>query len=178
MPLTYSLVAPIFNEEAVIPVLLKRLDALLEAFEAPAEVILVDDGSRDSSAIVMEARARADKRNWLIDCRAIFGHQIAINVGLDHAAGRAVIVMDADLQDPTEVVLEMIAKWKGGLRRRLRRARLPSGRKPVQAGDRESLLSRHGAARRCLHTTQRRRFPPGGSPGAPTAARRPAATLS
>jgi glycosyltransferase involved in cell wall biosynthesis len=68
MPPTCSLVVPIFNEEAVIAVLLKRLDALLDA---PAEVILVDDGSRDSSAIVIEAKARADKRYWLINCRAI-----------------------------------------------------------------------------------------------------------
>ena len=114
MPPTYSLVAPIFNEEAVIPVLLKRLDALLNSLDAPAEVILVDDGSRDTSAIVIEAKARADKRYRLIKLSRNFGHQIAITVGLDHAAGRAVIVMDADLQDPPEVVLEMIAKWKEG----------------------------------------------------------------
>jgi glycosyltransferase involved in cell wall biosynthesis len=62
---------PIFNEEAVIAVLLKRLDAPLDALEAPPEVILVDDGSRDSSTIVIEAKARADKRYWLINCRAI-----------------------------------------------------------------------------------------------------------
>ena len=114
MPPTYSLVVPIFNEEAVIPVLIKRLDALLEAFDAEAEVIVVDDGSSDTSAIVIEAKARADKRYRLIKLSRNFGHQIAITVGLDYAAGRAVIVMDADLQDPPEVVLEMIAKWKEG----------------------------------------------------------------
>ena len=114
MPPTYSLVVPIFNEEAVIPVLLKRLDALLEAFDAEAEVIVVDDGSSDTSAIVIEAKARADKRYRLIKLSRNFGHQIAITVGLDYAAGRAIIVMDADLQDPPEVVLEMIAKWREG----------------------------------------------------------------
>ena len=114
MPPTYSLVVPIFNEEAVIPVLLRRLDALLDSLDAPSEVIVVDDGSRDTSAIVIEAKARADKRYRLIKLSRNFGHQIAITVGLDHAAGRAVIVMDADLQDPPEVVLEMIAKWKEG----------------------------------------------------------------
>jgi dolichol-phosphate mannosyltransferase len=114
MPPTYSLVVPIFNEEAVIPVLLKRLDALIEAFDAEAEVIVVDDGSSDTSAIVIEAKARADKRYRLIKLSRNFGHQIAITVGLDYAAGRAVIVMDADLQDPPEVVLEMVAKWKEG----------------------------------------------------------------
>jgi len=114
MPPTYSLVAPIFNEEAVIPVLIRRLDALLEALDAEAEVILVDDGSSDTSAIVIEAKARADKRYRLIKLSRNFGHQIAITVGLDYAAGQAVIVMDADLQDPPEVVLEMVAKWKEG----------------------------------------------------------------
>jgi polyisoprenyl-phosphate glycosyltransferase len=114
MPPTYSLVVPIFNEEAVIPVLLNRLDALLGALDAPGEVIVVDDGSKDTSAIVIEAKARVDTRYRLIKLSRNFGHQIAITVGLDHAAGRAVIVMDADLQDPPEVVLEMIAKWKEG----------------------------------------------------------------
>jgi polyisoprenyl-phosphate glycosyltransferase len=114
MPPTYSLVAPIFNEEAVIPVLIRRLDALLEALDAEAEVILVDDGSSDTSAIVIEAKACADKRYRLIKLSRNFGHQIAITVGLDYAAGQAVIVMDADLQDPPEVVLEMVAKWKAG----------------------------------------------------------------
>jgi glycosyltransferase involved in cell wall biosynthesis len=114
MPPTYSLVVPIFNEETVIPILLRRLDALLEALDAEAEVIVVDDGSDDTSAIVIEAKARADKRYRLIKLSRNFGHQIAITSGLDHAAGRAVIVMDADLQDPPEVVLKMIAKWKEG----------------------------------------------------------------
>jgi polyisoprenyl-phosphate glycosyltransferase len=114
MPPTYSLVVPIFNEEAVIPILLQRLDALLEALDAEGEVIVVDDGSDDTGAIVIEAKARADTRYRLIKLSRNFGHQIAITSGLDHASGRAVIVMDADLQDPPEVVLEMIAKWKEG----------------------------------------------------------------
>ncbi len=114
MPPTYSLVVPIFNEEAVIPMLLRRLDALLGALDAEAEVIFVDDGSKDTSTIVIEAKARADSRYRLIRLSRNFGHQIAITVGLDHAAGRAVVVMDADLQDPPEVALEMIAKWKEG----------------------------------------------------------------
>jgi glycosyltransferase involved in cell wall biosynthesis len=114
MPPTYSLVVPIFNEESVIPILLRRLDALLESLDELAEVIVVDDGSADTSALVIEAKARADKRYRLIKLSRNFGHQIAITVGLDHAAGQAVIVMDADLQDPPEIVLEMIARWKEG----------------------------------------------------------------
>ena len=114
MPPTYSLVVPIFNEETVIPMLLRRLDALLDSLDAPGEVIVVDDGSEDTSAIVIEGKARDDRRYRLIKLSRNFGHQIAITVGLDHAVGRAVIVMDADLQDPPEIVLEMIAKWKEG----------------------------------------------------------------
>ena len=67
----YSLVVPIYNEEAVLPILLRRLDALLDRLDGPAEAIFVDDGSGDSSAIVCEAKARADKRCRLINCRAI-----------------------------------------------------------------------------------------------------------
>jgi polyisoprenyl-phosphate glycosyltransferase len=114
MPPTYSFVVPIFNEEAVVPILLRRLDTLLGSLDAPGEVIVVDDGSDDTSAIVIEGKVRADRRYRLIKLSRNFGHQIAITTGMDHAAGRAVIVMDADLQDPPEVVLEMIGKWKEG----------------------------------------------------------------
>jgi polyisoprenyl-phosphate glycosyltransferase len=110
----YSLVIPIFNEEAVLPVLLRRLDALLDRLDGPAEAIFVDDGSRDSGPIVLEAKARADERYRFIKLSRNFGHQIAITTGMDRASGDAVIVMDADLQDPPEVVLEMAAKWREG----------------------------------------------------------------
>jgi len=110
----YSLVVPIYNEEAVLPLLLRRLDALLDALDGPAEAILVDDGSRDTSPIVLEAKARSDPRYRFLQLSRNFGHQIAITTGMDHARGKAVVVMDADLQDPPEVVLEMVAKWKEG----------------------------------------------------------------
>jgi dolichol-phosphate mannosyltransferase len=110
----YSLVVPIFNEEAVIPVLLRRLDALLDQIDASAEVIFVDDGSRDAGPIVLEAKARADSRYRFIKLSRNFGHQLAITTGMTRAAGAAVIVMDADLQDPPEIVLQMIEKWKEG----------------------------------------------------------------
>jgi polyisoprenyl-phosphate glycosyltransferase len=110
----YSLVLPIFNEEAVIPLLLKRLDDLMDRLDGPAEAIFVDDGSRDSGPIVLEARARTDPRYRFVKLSRNFGHQIAITTGMERARGEAVIVMDADLQDPPEVVLEMIAKWKEG----------------------------------------------------------------
>ena len=110
----YSLVIPIYNEQAVLPILLRRLDALLDALDAPAEAILVDDGSRDASPIALEAKARADRRYRFIKLSRNFGHQVAITTGMERAAGQAVIVMDADLQDPPEVVLDIVAKWKEG----------------------------------------------------------------
>ena len=114
MPPVYSLVVPIFNEEAVLPILLRRLDALMDALDAPAEAIFVDDGSRDAGPIVLEAKARADQRYRFIKLSRNFGHQVAITTGMERASGQAVVVMDADLQDPPEVVLEMIAKWRQG----------------------------------------------------------------
>src|SRR5205807_7484733 len=110
----YSIVIPIFNEEAVLPILLRRIDALMDALDAPAEAIFVDDGSTDCSSIVLEAKARDDHRCRYIGLTRNFGHQVAITAGMDAAKGDAVVVMDGDLQDPPEVVLDMIAKWEEG----------------------------------------------------------------
>ena len=110
----YSLVIPVFNEEAVLPVLLRRIDALLDGLDAPAEAIFVDDGSSDCSSIVLEAKAKSDPRYRFIKLARNFGHQIAITAGMDASSGKAVVVMDADLQDPPEVVGEMVARWKEG----------------------------------------------------------------
>lgn len=111
----YSIVVPVFNEEAVLPILLRRLDILLgEQLDGPAEVIFVDDGSTDCSSIVLDAKARADSRYRYLGLSRNFGHQIAITAGIEAASGDAVIVMDADLQDPPEVVLQMIERWKDG----------------------------------------------------------------
>jgi glycosyltransferase involved in cell wall biosynthesis len=110
----YSLVVPVFNEEAVLPVLLRRLDLLMQGLDGPAEVIFVDDGSTDCSAIVMRETAKRDSRFRYIRLSRNFGHQVAITAGMDAASGDAVIVMDADLQDPPEVVAQMIARWKEG----------------------------------------------------------------
>jgi len=110
----YSIVIPVFNEEAVIPMLLLRLDALMERLDGPAETIFVDDGSRDCSGIVLQAKARHDPRYRYIGLSRNFGHQVAITAGMEAASGEAVVVMDADLQDPPEVVEQMIAQWKDG----------------------------------------------------------------
>jgi glycosyltransferase involved in cell wall biosynthesis len=111
---TYSLVIPLFNEEAVLPLLALRLETLLAKLDGPAEVIFVDDGSTDTTGIFLRAKARLDGRFKYLGLSRNFGHQIAISAGMEAASGAAVIVMDGDLQDPPELVLEMIAQWKAG----------------------------------------------------------------
>ena len=110
----YSIVLPVFNEEETLPELVRRLEDLLSRLDGPAEVILVDDGSSDRSYVLMLAARDADERFKVLRLSRNFGHQIAITAGIDVAAGNAVIVMDADLQDPPEVVVEMTARWREG----------------------------------------------------------------
>jgi dolichol-phosphate mannosyltransferase len=107
-------VLPIYNEEETIPELVRRLESLVEQLDGDAEVILVDDGRSDSSYELMVAAREADPRFKLLRLSRNFGHQIAVTAGLDVASGEAVIVMDADLQDPPEVALELAARWREG----------------------------------------------------------------
>lgn len=113
-PISFSIVIPVLNEEAVLPVLLRRLDQLLTRLDGPAEAILVDDGSNDAGVVVMQALASRDPRFRYIGLSRNFGHQAAITAGMDAAQGEAIIVMDADLQDPPEIVEQMIGKWREG----------------------------------------------------------------
>jgi glycosyltransferase involved in cell wall biosynthesis len=110
----FSFVVPVFNEEAVLPAFFAAMEELLGRLGASAEVILVDDGSRDESAAIIRKRAASDPRYRFIGLSRNFGQQIAVTAGLDHARGSAVAILDADLQDPPELVLEMIAKWRAG----------------------------------------------------------------
>jgi dolichol-phosphate mannosyltransferase len=110
----YSLVLPIYNEEETIPELVRRLGLLMDQLDGDAEVILVDDGSSDASYETMVAAREIDPRYKLLRLSRNFGHQIAVSAGLDVASGEAVIVMDADLQDPPEVALELAARWREG----------------------------------------------------------------
>ena len=110
----YSIVIPVFDEEAVLPMLLRRLDLLLDRLDAPAEAIFVDDGSSDCTPIVLQDLVRRDPRYRYIGLSRNFGHQVAITAGMEAARGAAIVVMDADLQDPPEVVEQMIAKWQEG----------------------------------------------------------------
>jgi polyisoprenyl-phosphate glycosyltransferase len=110
----YSIVVPVFNEAAVLPILLRRIGTLMEQLDGPAETIFVDDGSTDCGPIVLQSLVRNDPRYRYVGLSRNFGHQVAITAGMDAAAGDAIVVMDADLQDPPEIVGEMIAKWKEG----------------------------------------------------------------
>jgi polyisoprenyl-phosphate glycosyltransferase len=111
---TYSLVVPAHDEEGVIEELVARLTEVMNALDGEAEAILVDDGSRDRTHEVMLEAASADPRFRVIRLSRNFGHQIALTAGVDLAAGDAVIVLDADLQDPPEVILELAARWREG----------------------------------------------------------------
>jgi len=113
-----SLVLPIFNEEAIIPELDRRLRAFLNDVGSGVgeawEVIFVNDGSKDRSLALLKELAAAEPRYKVLSLSRNFGHQMAITAGLDRASGEAVVVMDADLQDPPEVVRQMVARWREG----------------------------------------------------------------
>jgi polyisoprenyl-phosphate glycosyltransferase len=114
---TVSIVIPIYNEENTIPELDRRLRELLTTLEGlglSLEVVFVNDGSVDRSLQLLRDLARNDRRYKVLGFSRNFGHQVAITAGLDRAEGDAVVVMDADLQDPPEVVAQMVAKWREG----------------------------------------------------------------
>jgi dolichol-phosphate mannosyltransferase len=111
---TYSIVIPVYNEEETLRELQRRLSLLFDSLDGPAEVLLVDDGSTDSSYLIAIDFHRLDPRFKVIGLSRNFGHQLAITAGLDLALGDAVIVMDADLQHPPEVILEMAKRWREG----------------------------------------------------------------
>jgi dolichol-phosphate mannosyltransferase len=113
-----SLVLPIFNEEEIIPELDRRLKSFLANVGSGVgenwEVVFVNDGSRDKSLALLRELVTAEPRYKLLSFSRNFGHQLAITAGVDRAEGDAVVVMDADLQDPPEVVAEMLVKWREG----------------------------------------------------------------
>lgn len=113
-----AVVIPVFNEEQVLPELLSRLCQLCNGLPAYAwQVIFVNDGSRDRTAAIIQAHATADARFQLVELSRNFGHQAALAAGLAEAGAEnadAVITMDADLQDPPELIGELLAAWRGG----------------------------------------------------------------
>jgi dolichol-phosphate mannosyltransferase len=111
---TFSVVAPVYNEEQLIEEFCRRVAAALEPLGEPFEIVLVNDGSRDRSPELMREINRRDQRVKVVYFSKNFGHQLAITAGTDYAQGRAVVVIDSDLQDPPEVIPELIAKWREG----------------------------------------------------------------
>src|SRR4030042_6352037 len=112
--IVYSVIAPIFNELGNIPELFRRIKETMENTGETWELLLVDDGSIDGSSDEIHKLAAQDFHIKPVIFARNFGHQIAVTAGLDFALGQAVVIIDADLQDPPEVVLDMIAKWKEG----------------------------------------------------------------
>lgn len=110
-----SVVVPAYNEQEVLPSFHARLAPVMEAIGLPWEVVYVNDGSRDRTLTIMEGLKAADPRVALVNLSRNFGKEIALTAGLDHAAATdAVIVIDADLQDPPEVIPDLVAAWRQG----------------------------------------------------------------
>jgi dolichol-phosphate mannosyltransferase len=109
-----SVVAPVYNEGPTLPLFCQRVIAALEPLGEPFEVVLINDGSRDNSLDVMRELHARDPRLKVINFSRNFGHQVAITAGIDYAGGDAVVVIDSDLQDPPEVIPQLIAKWREG----------------------------------------------------------------
>ena len=107
-----SVIVPVLNEENNIPILYKRIKKNLDSFRY--EIIFVNDGSTDQSQIIIEGLIVNDKNVKLVNLSRNFGHQIAISCGIDYAQGDAAVIIDADLQDPPEVIPAMIEKWQKG----------------------------------------------------------------
>lgn len=114
MNITYSVIAPIYNELENISELYRRVSEVMNSTGEPWELILVDDGSTDGSTDAIRALAKEEECVRPVIFARNFGHQIAITAGWDYARGDAVIIIDADLQDPPELILEMARKWKEG----------------------------------------------------------------
>jgi dolichol-phosphate mannosyltransferase len=109
-----SVVVPLFNEEAVVDELCRRLHAALAPAAVAYEILLVDDGSADATFARAEAQHSADPRVKVIALSRNFGHQAALSAGLDRAGGEAIVMMDGDLQDPPEILPALLAKWREG----------------------------------------------------------------
>ncbi len=111
---TFTIIAPIYNEIENLPNLYRRVKEVMDSAGDPWELVLVDDGSRDGSTEAIRKLADSDERVRPVIFARNFGHQIAVTAGLDYSRGDAVVIIDADLQDPPEVILELIAKWREG----------------------------------------------------------------
>jgi polyisoprenyl-phosphate glycosyltransferase len=110
----YSLIIPVYNEEETLPEMHHRVGAVMDQMDGEVELILVNDGSRDRTLALLRDLHEKDPRVCYLSLARNFGHQIAVTAGLNFVRGDAVIVLDADLQDPPELIPELVAKWKQG----------------------------------------------------------------
>lgn len=113
-PASLSVVVPCYNEQEVFEELLNRVSATAESLGCPWELVLVDDGSKDRTWEMMVAAQRGNEHIKAVRLARNFGHQYALTCGLDQARGEVVVIMDADLQDPPELIPEMFDKWRQG----------------------------------------------------------------
>lgn len=109
-----SVVVPVFNEELVISETYKRLKTVMDSMNEPYELVFVNDGSRDKSAEILGGICEADHRVKLVDFSRNFGHQMASTAGMDYSSGDTIVLIDADLQDPPELIPRMLEKWREG----------------------------------------------------------------
>lgn len=114
-PPVYSIVAPVFNEAETLRAFYDRVVAVMEGLGEPFELVMVDDGSTDGSGAVLRELHVRDPRVRVITFSRNFGHQVAISAGLDYARGGAVVIIDSDLQDPPEVIPQLVERWKDGV---------------------------------------------------------------
>lgn len=110
----YSVIVPVYNEEEILKYTYERLNKVMKQTNEPFELIFVDDGSRDSSLSILKEFAYKDRNVKVVSFSKNFGHQNAVTCGMENAKGEAVVIIDCDLQDPPEVILTMIEKWKEG----------------------------------------------------------------
>jgi dolichol-phosphate mannosyltransferase len=133
MSIHCSLIVPIYNEAETIPELYRRVTAVMDQLEGQSELVLINDGSRDRSLQLIRDFHHQDPRVCYLSFARNFGHQIAVTAGLNFARGNIAIILDADLQDPPELIPQMIAKWQEGYQVvYAQRARRPQERWPKQ----------------------------------------------
>lgn len=114
MDYTYSVVVPVYNEEDVLPELYRRLTAVMRSIGGPYEIIFVNDSSKDRTLDIIKDLNSKDSSIKVLTFSRNFGHQVALTAGMDHARGKAVILMDGDLQHPPELIPKMAEKWREG----------------------------------------------------------------
>jgi glycosyltransferase involved in cell wall biosynthesis len=112
--INYSIVIPMYNEEEVIHQTYVHIKAVMDRLQESYELVFVNDGSLDLTLEIVKDISHRDRHVRILNFSRNFGHQIAISAGMEHAVGEAIIFIDADLQDPPEVIVDMIAKWKEG----------------------------------------------------------------